>query len=120
MPDHFPSVTADAMKQAIETRDSAALTAFYADDALLQVIDRNSPPSRPRELKGRKDIGAFLTDICSRDMSHSVDLSMSDDNHLAFSESCTYPDGVKVFCMAAVDLKDGKIVRQKMVQAWDE
>ena len=114
------AVTADALKQAIETRDGSRLTEFYADDALLRVIDRNNPPSRPHEIHGREAIGTFWDDICGRAMTHQVDLSITEGDHLAFTEACTYPDGAKVFCMAALDLQDGKIARQTVVQAWDE
>ena len=117
---HTQGVTAEAIKQAIETRNGGALTGFYADDAVLRVIDRNNPPSRPHEVKGREAIGTFWNDICGRAMTHRVDLSLTEGDRLAFTEDCTYPDGVKVFCMAAVDLKDGKIARQTVVQAWDE
>ena len=43
-------VTGAAIKQAIESRDGRTLSSFYADDALLRVIDRNNPPSRPRDV----------------------------------------------------------------------
>ena len=39
---------------------------------------------------------------------------------LAFSQACAYPDGAKVFCLAMVELKGGKIAQQTVVQAWDE
>ena len=51
------------------------LTSFYADDALLRIVDRNNPPSKPREVKGQAAIGAFWDDICSRAMTHKVDTS---------------------------------------------
>jgi AhpD family alkylhydroperoxidase len=31
-----------------------------------------------------------------------------------------YPDGAKVFCVAVVELADGRIAQQTVVQAWDE
>ena len=45
---------------------------------------------------------------------------VADDHRLAFSQVCGYPDGAKVFCLAMVELKSGKIAHQTMVQAWDE
>ena len=39
---------------------------------------------------------------------------------LAVATACTYPDGAKVFCVAVVELKGGKIAQQTLVQAWDE
>ena len=40
---------------------------------VLRVIDRNNPPSKPREIRGRAAIATFWDDICSRAMTHSVD-----------------------------------------------
>jgi ketosteroid isomerase-like protein len=114
------TVSGAAIKRAIEGRDGRMLASFYTDDALLRVIDRNNPPSKPREIKGKSAIATFWDDICSRAMIHKVDTSIAEGNRLAFTQACAYPDGAKVFCMAVVDLKDGKIAQQTVVQAWDE
>jgi ketosteroid isomerase-like protein len=114
------SVTGSAIKQAIESRDGRMLSSFYADDALLRIVDRNNPPSKPREVKGRTAITTFWDDICSRAMTHRVETSIADGNRLAFSQACAYPDGMKVLCFALCELKGGKIARQTVVQAWDE
>jgi len=113
-------VSGTDIKRAIETRDGKALASFYGADAVLRVIDRNNPPSRPREVRGRSAIASFWDDICSRAMTHRVDVTIAEDDRLAFTQDCAYPDGSKVFCAALVDLKDGKIARQTIVQAWDE
>jgi len=114
------AVNGAAIKQALETRDGRMLSSFYADDALLHIVDRNNPPSKPREVKGKAAIGMFWDDICSRAMTHKVETSLEQGNRLAFSQACTYPDGMKVLCLAFCDLKGGKIARQTVVQAWDE
>jgi len=113
-------VTGAGIKRAIETRDGRMLAGFYADDAVLRIVDRNNPPSRPREIKGKAAIGTFWNDICGRMMTHTVDASIAEGNKLAFTQACAYPDGAKVLCMAMLDLKNGKIARQTVVQAWDE
>lgn len=113
-------VTGSAIKRAIEGRDGDMLAGFYADDAVVRVIDRNNPPSRPREVRGRPAISAFWDDICSRNMQHEVAFSVAEGDRLAFSQACAYPDGARVFCLAMLELKDGKISRQTLVQAWDE
>lgn len=114
------AVTGAALKQAIETRNGTMLTSFYADDALLRIVDRNNPPSRPREVRGKAAIGTFWDDICSRAMTHRVETSIADGNRLAFSQACAYPDGMQVLCLALCELKGGRIARQTVVQAWDE
>lgn len=113
-------VTGAAIKRAIEGRDGRMLASFYNDDAIVTIIDRNNPPSHPREVTGKQAIDRFWDDICSRAMTHKVDTSIENGEQIAFTQDCTYPDGAKVFCIAVADLKDGRISRQQVVQAWDE
>lgn len=112
-------VTVAGLKRAIEGRKASALAGLYADDAIVQVIDRDNPPSNPRHLKGRDAIASYFADVCGRDMTHKVECGLTVGNRLAFTQSCAYPDGTKVFCSAMIDLKGGKIARQVVVQAWD-
>jgi ketosteroid isomerase-like protein len=112
-------VSVAELKRAIEGRDAKALAAFYADDALLRIIDHDNPPSKPREFKGRQAIASYYNDVCGRAMSHHIEAGLANGQALAFTQACTYPDGTKVFCAAMLDIEDGKIVRQTAVQAWD-
>jgi ketosteroid isomerase-like protein len=115
--DHAVSVA--ELKRAIEGRDAKALIGLYADDALLRIIDHDNPPSKPREFKGRQAIAAYYDDVCGRAMAHHVEAGISNGKELAFTQACTYPDGAKVFCSAMLEIRNGKIVRQTAVQAWD-
>jgi ketosteroid isomerase-like protein len=112
-------VTVAALKRAVEERDAEALAAMYAADAVMLVIDRDNPPSSPRRLTGQAAIAGYFSDICGRDVTHMVESGLAAGNRLAFTQSCTYPDGTKVFCSAMLDLKGGKIAQQTVVQAWD-
>ena len=112
-------ITIASLKRAIEGRNAKALASFYANDAVLRVIDSNNPPSKPNSIKGRKAIGDYFSDVCGRDMTHKLEGGVSDGKRLAFTQRCAYPDGTKVFCSAMIDLKGGKIARQTVVQAWD-
>jgi hypothetical protein len=120
MPTRTNGVTGAAIKRAIEGRDGPTLASFYAADAILRIVDRNNPPSRPHEVKGRSAISTFWDDICSRAMTHNVEISATEGNRLAFTQACAYPDGAKVFCIAVLELKSGEISQQTVVQAWDE
>jgi hypothetical protein len=114
------SVTVAGLKRAIEGRKASALSGLYADDAVVQVIDRDNPPSNPRSIEGRSAIAAYFEDVCGRDMTHRLEAGVATGNRLAFTQSCAYADGTKVFCSAMIDLKGGKIARQVVVQAWDQ
>jgi ketosteroid isomerase-like protein len=113
------TVSVTALRHAIEGRDGKALADFYRDDAVLRVIDRDNPPSRPHEIRGREAISAFLDDICGRDMTHKLESGVAEGDRIAFTETCAYPDGTKVFCSAMLEMKNGRIARETMVQAWD-
>ena len=120
MPTKTQEVTGNAIKRAIEGRDGRTLASFYADDAVVRVIDRNNPPSKPREIKGRAAIDMFWDDMCSRAMTHKVETTIVDGDCLAFTQACSYPDGAQVYCLSVLELRDGLIARQTAVQAWDE
>ncbi len=107
------------LKRAIEGRDAKALASLYADDALLRIIDRDNPPSRPRELAGKAAIASYFDDVCGQAMSHQIEAGIADGNAVAFTQACSYPNGTRVFCAAMLDIAAGKIVRQTAVQAWD-
>lgn len=109
-----------SLHSAIESRDVERMLSLYAEEAQLRVIDRNHPPSHPLSLQGKAAIGDFLRDIYGREMTHRVRDEVIGENGLSFSEDCEYPDGTRVFGNITVELKDGKIIRETEVQAWDE
>jgi hypothetical protein len=62
----------------------------------------------------------MLSDVYGRDMTHHLDQCVVDGDHVAFTESCEYPDGVKVLSSSMLSLRDGRITEQTLIQAWDE
>jgi ketosteroid isomerase-like protein len=108
-----------ALKRAIEERNAAAQVELFADDAVVEVVDSANPPSKPLVLQGREAIGEHLADVASRDMTHQVGDLVVEGDHASYTIDCTYPDGNKVLCMATVELRDGRIARQRGIQAWD-
>jgi ketosteroid isomerase-like protein len=92
------SVTVAALKRAVEGRHAEALAAMYADNAVMLLIDHDNPPSNPRRLAGKAAISSYFCDVCGRDMAHLIENAIAAGNRLAFTQSCTYADGTKVFC----------------------
>jgi hypothetical protein len=45
---------------------------------------------------------------------------VSDDRGAAFTVACLYPDGTNVLCATVLELENGSIARQTVVQVWDE
>jgi hypothetical protein len=113
------TLTIPTLRRAIENRDGMTLAGYYADDAVLRIIDQMNPPSQPKEIKGSAAIAAYYDDVCGRTMTHRVDTGMMDGDQLAFTQTCTYPDGKRVFCASTMELLGGRVVRQTSIQAWD-
>jgi hypothetical protein len=110
----------EALRRAIEERDAETLIGFYADDAELRTVNRNTTPSSPQVLRGKEEISEYLRDVSSREMTHRVENEVVGENRIAFNEACEYPDGTRVLGAETFELRAGKIVRQVNVEAWDE
>ncbi|MGW2046388.1 nuclear transport factor 2 family protein [Streptomyces sp. NPDC001858] len=110
----------ETLRRGVEGQTATTLLSLYADDAELRVIDHNTQPSRPRVLHGRDEIAQLLDDVYSRDMTHKLEECIVQGDRAAYSESCQYADGVRVLAESMITLRDGKIVEQTLIQAWDE
>ncbi|AUG79631.1 hypothetical protein CFP65_4913 [Kitasatospora sp. MMS16-BH015] len=111
----------EALRTGIEQRKASTLLSLYADDAELRMVDRRSQPSHPMVLHGRTEIDGLLSEICEREMTHKLESVVVGDGHIAWMESCEYPDGTKVLMNMMGDLTaDGRITTCTGVQAWDE
>lgn len=115
-----PAFDVEALRRGTEEANAATLTSLYADDAEIRVVDRNTQPSHPKVLHGRDAIAAMYDDICSREMTHKVEQCLVQGDQVALTESCEYPDGVRVWASSMISLRDGKIIDHTMIQAWDE
>ena len=71
-------------------------------------------------LRGKETITEYLADVCGRDMTHRVENEIVGQDRIAFNEACEYPDGLRVLGAVTLEVRDGQIVRQVNVEAWDE
>jgi ketosteroid isomerase-like protein len=115
-----PGLDFEAMRRAIEESDYDALVALFADDAELRTVNKNSTPSSPQVLRGKEEISGMLRDVCGRTMTHHVEDEVIGEGRIAFNEACEYPDGTRVLGATTLEVRDGKVVRQTVVEAWDE
>ncbi|PWV55288.1 MULTISPECIES: nuclear transport factor 2 family protein [Nocardiopsis] len=110
----------DVFRRAVEDGDTDTLVGQFAEDADMETVDRRTPPSAPTVLHGRASIEDQIRQVYSMDLDHEVLECVTDGDHAAYTERCTYPDGLTVRSISMLDLEDGRIVHQSMVQAWDE
>jgi hypothetical protein len=99
-------------RTAIEERD--------ADAAEIHTVNKNTTPSSPQVLRGKEEISEYLREVCGREMTHYVENEVVGENRISFYEACEYPDGTRVLGAEALEVRDGKIVHQVNVEAWDE
>jgi ketosteroid isomerase-like protein len=114
-----PTFDAAALRRGIEARDASALVDLYAEDAVIERVDARNPPSAPARLAGRDAIRGALEDVYARDMTHRVESVAVGADAVGYTVRCSYPDGTRVVCAAVAELRDGRIVREVGVQAWD-
>jgi hypothetical protein len=110
----------EALRQAIENLDANRLVGLYADDAEMLTVNRYTTPSSPKVLKGKEEIAEHLRDVCGRAMTHRVENEVIGEDRVAFNEACEYPDGTRVLAAMTLDVRNGKVVHQVNVEAWDE
>ena len=109
----------DSFREAVEGKDSHALEACYAEDAVAVHCSERSRPSSAEELRGRRAIAAGYSDA-PPDLKHEIQDEVADDERFACTIKCTYPNGGLVFSTVICDVADGLIVREFGVDAWDE
>ncbi|HTI14560.1 MAG TPA: nuclear transport factor 2 family protein [Dictyobacter sp.] len=120
MANNMATVDMSTLRQAIEQRKADVLANMYDDNAQVQIISKDHQPSKPLELHGKQAISEFMTDICQRDMTHKVRDEVVSTDRISFTEDCQYPGGEHVLAASVLELRNGKIVRQVMVEAWDD
>lgn len=106
--------------RAAEGRDAQTQLSMYGPGATVTIVDKVSSPGSPRVLRTREQIEEWLEDTYARDMTHTVRHRVLDSNGAAFTLACRYPDGTNVLCATVIELRDGAIADQTVVQAWDE
>jgi len=106
--------------RAAEERDAAMQLSMYSPGATVTIVDKISQPGSPRVLRTHAEIKDWLEDICGRDMTHKVTHRVDGEDGAAFTLACRYPDGTQVLCATVIELEDGQVSGQTVVQVWDE
>ncbi len=111
--------TFEAYKRAAEAKDDHALAMLYADDAEILDVNHRTPPGSPERVRGRQAIESRFGTV-PRELVHEVSDPVLADDQMAFTYACRYPTGQRVFGIHICKLRDGKIAREVVAEAWDE
>ena len=110
----------DRFTRAAEERDASTQLSMYGPDAVVTISNKISQPGAPRVLRTRDEIKAWLEDVYSRDLTHSVKHRVHDETGAAYTQTCRYADGTNVLCATVIELDGGVISGQTMLEVWDE
>jgi hypothetical protein len=116
----LPTFDLPRFARAAHERDAETQLSMYGPEATVTIVDKNTQPSRPRVLRGTAEIRPWLEDMYGRDMTHDVGHTVSDAGGAAYTQACRYPDGTRVLCATVIELEQGAIARQSVIQVWDE
>lgn len=117
---HDSNELLERIRSGFERRDARMLADAYAEDAEFTIVNSRNPPSRPLVLRGRDSILGMFDDLCSRSMTHRLEMGVAARDRLAYSTSCEYPDGCRVLSVSVAALRDGRISHETCVSCWDD
>jgi ketosteroid isomerase-like protein len=109
----------DALKRGYEEWDIEALLALYAEEVELIQIDSDNPPSSPRVRHGKEVFRGMFEHCAAAGVKATVENAVAGEDRAAASVTCEFPGGRKVVANAVLELRDGRIVSERDVQAGD-
>jgi hypothetical protein len=116
------------IRSALQGKDLDALAHVFAGDAVLEELSSLNPPAHPSVSEGREAIIERLKNETFRDPisgwsrrleSTEVVDGVETDDALAFTEVRTYAAGDRAIAQHLARKRDGLIVHDRMVVAWD-
>ena len=102
-----------ALRHAIEHCDVEVMLGFYAEDARLSIVNAGILEGAPFELRGKAEIVKHLRATFGQKTSHRVGREVIGEERVRFREACEYPDSSRVLVETTLEVRDGKILRQK-------
>ena len=109
----------DTLRRGYEEWDVDALLGLFADHVELIQIDRDNPPSSPRARHG-KDVFRGMFEHCAAvGVEATVENAVANQDRASATITCEFPGGRKVVANSALELEDGRIVRELDVLSGD-
>jgi ketosteroid isomerase-like protein len=110
----------DALKRGYEEWDIEGLLALYADEVELIQIDRDNPPSTPRVRRGKELFKGMFEHCAAAGVRATVENLVASRERAAATITCQFPGGRKVVANSILEIEDGRIVRERDIQAGDQ
>ena len=98
-----------ALRRAIERGDPDSMLEFYADDAMVRVLNGAAVSF---EVEGKAEVAKYLRAIHARPANHRVENEVLAEGRIRFEESCEYLDGARTVVETRLEIRKGEISRQ--------
>jgi hypothetical protein len=102
----------EVLRRGIERCDSDLVLGFYAEDALLSIVNAGASHASAFELRGKAEIAKHLRAVYGQGASHRIEGEVLSKDRVTFREACEYPDGGRLWVSTTLEVHDGKITRQ--------
>jgi len=109
----------EAFSRGYDEWDIEALLALYAEEVELIQIDRDNPPSSPRVRHGKELFKGMFEHCAAAGVKATVENAVAEEDRAAATVTCEFPGGRKVVANAMLELRDGRIVRERHIEAGD-
>jgi ketosteroid isomerase-like protein len=108
-----------AFRDAVARKDTERWAEFYAEDAEWVEYRHSAPPREPKRMVGKPAITAFLHAVAAENITIEVSQEVRLAERAAFRVICTLPDNRRIREHVILALRDGKIIHQVDLEAWD-
>ena len=106
-------------RDAAVAMDAQRWTAYFADDATWTEYRHSAPPRDPHVMRGCAEIGDYLSEVCTDDLTLEFGNEVLDERRAAYTLTCVLPDGRRIVENTILEHRDGLIVWLVEVEAWD-
>jgi hypothetical protein len=109
----------EAFRRGYEEWEIETLLALYVDEVELIQIDRENPPSASRVRHGKEVFKGMFEHCAAAGVKATVENAVAGEDRAAATVTCEFPGGRKVVANAMLELREGRIVRERNVLAGD-
>ncbi len=108
-----------AYAAAIEAKDAARWSGFFADEAEWSEYRVGNPPRSPHVMAGIDAIRSFVERVAASPVRLGISHEVVGPSRAAYRLTVALQDGRTIVEHVIVELADGRIVSQADVEAWD-
>lgn len=108
-----------AYASAVERKDVAAWSTFFAEDAEWYEYRERDPPRSPNVMRGLLQIRSFLEGVAASPVELKISHEVIAPARVAYRLTVSFEDGRRIIEHIIIELANGRITSEVDVEAWD-